>query len=152
MSTGTSSELERQERFSAHFFPCNAIGPMLNHSVKFCQSWRGSCPRCKNVLFPLHRRIRNLGFCLLGHGKVVFHMCRSNFPTAMSRFFGNLANAAKYLAGMRTTGAQRWPGMATRSTLREPVGERDPCRTNSARSGSMRRHRKTERCTTSQLS
>ena len=28
--SGTSTKLERQERFSGHFFPCNAIGLMLN--------------------------------------------------------------------------------------------------------------------------
>ena len=28
--SGTSAKLEGQERFSSHFFPCNALGLMLN--------------------------------------------------------------------------------------------------------------------------
>ena len=39
---------------------------------------------------------------------------------------------------MRTTSAQRWPGMATRSTLRAPVGGRgeDPyCRAHGSSEG-----------------
>ena len=34
----------------------------------------------------------------------------------------------------RAVDSRRWPGMATRSTLRAPVGERDPCCSHSARS------------------
>ena len=34
----------------------------------------------------------------------------------------------------RPVDSRRWPGMAIRSTLRAPVGERDPCCSHSVRS------------------
>ena len=46
----------------------------------------------KNVSFLLHRRIANLSFWDMDRCPFI---SRSNFPTAMSRFFANLAKAAK---------------------------------------------------------
>ena len=35
--------MEEQKRFSTHFFPCNAIGLMLNFAK---DGGRATCPRC----------------------------------------------------------------------------------------------------------
>ena len=79
------------------------------------------------------------------HEKMVFHIALE-FPDCDEPFVWKLSESG------RDAENRAQPGMVTRSTLRESVGERDPYCSNSARSGYMRRHRKTERCTTSQLS
>ena len=74
------------------------------------------------------------------------------FSDCDESFVKKLSERGKIIGWDAENQAQRWPGMAIRSTLRAPVGERDPYCSNSVCSGYMRRHRKTERCTTSQLS
>ena len=86
------------------------------------------------------------------HGKMVFYIALE-FSDCHEPFVRKLNESGKITGRRkRTTGAQRWLGMATRSTLRAPMGERDPYCSNSARSGYTCHHRKAERCTTSQLS
>ena len=67
-------------------------------------------------------------------------------------FLRKLSESGKIIARDSDNRRAALAEMATRSTLHAPVGERDPYCSNSARSGYMRRHRKTERCTTSQRS
>ena len=64
-----------------------------------------------------------------GHGKEVFHIvlefsgCDEPFVRKSSEN-GQIGRAVD---------SRRWPGMTTRSTLRTPVAERDPCCSHSAR-------------------
>ena len=79
-----------------------------------------------------------------GHGKVVFHIALefSDCDEPLVRKSSENGQIG------RAVDSRRWSGMTIRSTLRTPVGERDPCCSHSARSGYTRRHRQTERCTT----
>ena len=65
-----------------------------------------------------------------GHGKVVFHIALAFFD--YDEPFVRKSSESGQIC--RAVDSRRWPGMATRSTLRAPVGERDPCCSHSARS------------------
>ena len=66
-----------------------------------------------------------------GHGKVVFHIALE-FSDCDERFVRKSSENGQI---GRAVDSRRWPGMTTRSTLRTPVGERDPCCSHSARLG-----------------
>ena len=65
-----------------------------------------------------------------GHVKVVFHIALE-FSDNDEPFVRKSSESGQI---GRAVDSRRWPGMATRSTLRAPVGERDPCCSHSARS------------------
>ena len=64
-----------------------------------------------------------------GHGKVVFHIALE-FSDCDEPFVRKLSENGQI---RRAVDSRRWPGITTRSTLRTPVGERDPCCSHSAR-------------------
>ena len=64
------------------------------------------------------------------HGKVVFHIALE-FSDCDEPFVRKLSESGQI---GRAVDSRRWPGMTTRSTLRTPTGERDPCCSYSARS------------------
>ena len=65
-----------------------------------------------------------------GHGKVVFHIALE-FSGYDEPFVHKSSESGQI---GRAVDSRRWPGRATRSTLRAPVGESDPCCSHSARS------------------
>ena len=81
---------------------------------------------------------------------MVFHMSLE-FSDCDELFLRKLSESGRIIDWDTDNQRAALAGMATRSTLPAPVGERDPYCSYSARLGCMRRHRKTERCTTSQL-
>ena len=64
-----------------------------------------------------------------GHGKVVFHTVLE-FSDCDEPFVRKSSENGQI---RRAVDSRRWPGMTTRSTLRTPVGQRDPCCSHSAR-------------------
>ena len=65
-----------------------------------------------------------------GHGTVVFHIALE-FSGYDEPFVHKSSESGQI---GRAVDSWRWPGRATRSTLRAPVGESDPCCSHSARS------------------
>ena len=70
---------------------------------------------------------------LRGHGKVVFHIALE-FSDCCEPFVRKSSENGQIRRAVGVD-SRRWPGMTTRSTLRTPVGERDPCCSFSARTG-----------------